>query len=163
MFRTLFPHPGLFALLVVVWMLMLNSLTLGGLLVGVVLAVVIPIVTGPFWPERPKLRFGLPVLGYLGLVLYDIVVASFQVAGLVLFRPSARLRSRWLAVPLDVHSAEAITALAGTISLTPGTVSADVSTDARYLLVHALDTGDDDAEIARIKARYEARLKRIFG
>ena len=52
--------------------------------------------------------------------------------------------------------------LAGTISLTPGTVSSDGSADGRFLLVHALDVPDPEAEIARIKQRYEARLQRVF-
>ncbi|MBA4053071.1 MAG: Na+/H+ antiporter subunit E, partial [Erythrobacter sp.] len=45
---------------------------------------------------------------------------------------------------------------------TPGTVSADVSACGRYLLVHALHAPDPAAEIAKVKARYEARLKEIF-
>ena len=49
-----------------------------------------------------------------------------------------------------------------TSSLTPGTVSSDVSADGRFLLVHALDVADAAAEIARIKTRYEAPLLRIF-
>jgi multicomponent K+:H+ antiporter subunit E len=162
MLRSLFPHPGLFFLLVVVWMLMLNSLTLGGLLLGIVFAILVPIFTGPFWPGRPQLHFGWPIVEYLAIVLLDIVLASFHVARLILFRRSGDLRSRWLCIPLELHSAEAITTLAGTISLTPGTVSADVSTDGRHLLVHTLDTGDPAADVALIKARYEARLLRIF-
>lgn len=162
MLNKLFPHPGLFALLVVVWMLMLNSFTVGGLLVGIVIAIIVPIFTGPFWPDRPVLRFGWPMFEYLAVVMADIVIANFQVAWLILFRRSRDLRSRWLVIPLEVRSAEAITTLAGTISLTPGTVSADVSSDGCHLLVHALDTGDEAAEVARIKARYEARLMRIF-
>lgn len=162
MLRKLFPHPGLFVLLVLVWMLMLNSLSFGGLLIGILFAILVPIFTGPFWPDRPKLHFGWAMIDYMAVVLFDIVIANFHVAWLILFRRNRDLRSRWLSIPLDLHSAEAVTALAGTISLTPGTVSADISSDGRHLLVHALDTGDEAAEIARIKARYEARLQRIF-
>jgi multicomponent K+:H+ antiporter subunit E len=95
-------------------------------------------------------------------VIGDIITANFHVARLVLFRRNRDLRSCWLSVPLDLRSAEAVTVLAGTISLTPGTVSADISTDGRYLLVHGLDTGDPQAEVARIKARYERPLMEIF-
>ena len=52
--------------------------------------------------------------------------------------------------------------LAGTISLTPGTVSSDISSDGRALLVHALDVADPAAEVARIKQRYETRLMKVF-
>ena len=57
---------------------------------------------------------------------------------------------------------EAITALAGTITLTPGTVSADLSADGRSLLVHCLETADPAATVSQIKERYDRRLKEIF-
>ncbi len=158
----LFPHPGLTMLLIAVWLLMLNAVTAGGVLMGVVLGLTLPIFTAPFWPDRPRLRFGWAIVDYLAVVLADIVIANFHVARIVLFGKTADLRSAWLVIPLELRSAEAITTLAATISLTPGTVSADVSTDGRFLLVHALDVADPAAEIARIKARYEARLGRVF-
>ncbi|MEG8020765.1 Na+/H+ antiporter subunit E [Sphingomonas aerolata] len=162
MIKRLLPHPALTAMLVVVWLLMANSITVGGILLGLVFGIVLPKFTEPFWPDRPRVRFGRALLGYVGLVLYDIVVANFEVARLILFRRNRDLRSRWLVVPVALSSPEAITVLAATISLTPGTVSSDVSADGRFLLVHALDVADEAAEIARIKTRYEAPLLRIF-
>lgn len=160
--RRIYPHPGLTLLLLVMWMLVLNSVSFGGFLLGLALATLVPIFTAPFWPNRPKMRLGWALLGYGLLVIGDIIVANFHVARLILFRRNRDLRSRWLTVPLDLDSAEAITVLAGTISLTPGTVSTDISTDGRHLLVHALDTGDPEYEVGRIKARYERRLREIF-
>lgn len=162
MLRMLFPHPGLTALLIIVWMLLLNSFTLGGLLVGAALGFLIPVLTAAYWPNRPQIRFGWPVVEYLAVVFFDIIVANFDVARLILFRKSKDLRSHWLVIPLELRSPEAITALAGTISLTPGTVTSDIAADGRSLLVHMLDVADADAAVARIKARYEARLLRIF-
>lgn len=160
--KRLLPHPGLTLLLVTMWMLVLNSLSMGGFLLGLFFAIVVPLFTAPFWPDRPQMRLGLPLLGYAFLVLWDIVVANFQVARLILFRRNRDFRSCWLSIPLELRSAEAITLLAGTISLTPGTVSTDISTDGRHLLVHALDTDDPAGEITRIKTRYERRLLEIF-
>lgn len=160
--RWLLPHPGLSAMLLTVWLLMANSVTVGGIVVGAVFALVLPKFTQPFWPARPQMRFGRALLAYLAIVLFDILVANFQVAALLLFRRNRDLRARWLVVPVELTTPEAITMLAGTISLTPGTLSADVSADGRFLLVHALDVADEAAEVSRIKARYEARLQRIF-
>ncbi|MEH6664011.1 MAG: Na+/H+ antiporter subunit E [Brevundimonas sp.] len=160
--QRLLPHPALSLMLVVVWMLLLNSLSWGGLLLAVVFAVAIPLITSRFWPGNPSMRFGPALWGYVAIVLWDIVIANFQVAWIILFRRNRDLRSRWLVIPTELRSPEAITALAATISLTPGTVSADISADGRALLVHILDVDDAGAEIARIKARYEARLLRIF-
>lgn len=157
----LLPHPGLSVLLVAMWMVMVNDLTFGTLFLGLVFGVLVPIFTAPWWPGRPRVRF-VPALSYLGLVLWDIVVANFEVAAIILFKPNRDLRPAWLAVPLGLTSPEAITVFAGTISLTPGTVSADVSACGKFLLVHALHAPDPAAEVTKVKARYEARLKEIF-
>lgn len=162
MIRRLLPHPALSALLLVVWLLLANSVAGSDLVLGVVFAVILPKFTAPFWPDRPRLRLGRTLVVYLAVVLYDIVIANFQVARVILFRRDRDLRARWLVVPIDLTTPEAITVLAATISLTPGTVSSDVSADGRALLVHALDVTNEAAEIARIKRRYEARLLRIF-
>lgn len=160
--RRILPHPVLSALLLIVWLLLANRIGSGGFVIGALLAIALPKFTEPFWPDRPRVRLGRALAAYLAIVAYDIVIANFQVAWLVLFRRSRDLRSRWLVIPIDLATPEAITTLAGTISLTPGTVTADISADGRHLLVHALDVADAEQEIARIKARYEARLARVF-
>lgn len=160
--QRILPHPALSALLLFVWLLMANTITAGGLVLGMILGIALPKLTQPFWPDRPRIRFGGALLGYLLIVLFDIVVANFGVARLILFRRNRDLRSRWLVIPIELTTPEAITMLAATISLTPGTVSSDVSADGRSLLVHALDVQDAGAEIRRIKTRYEARLRKVF-
>lgn len=157
----LLPHPGLTALLVVMWIVMVNDLSFGTLFLAVVVGVIVPLFTAAWWPGRPKLRF-LPALAYLGLVLWDVLVANFEVAAIILFKPNRDLRPAWLVVPLELKTPEAITVFAGTISLTPGTVSSDISACGNYLLVHALHAPDPAAQIAKIKQRYESRLVRIF-
>lgn len=163
MLRRILPHPVLSVTLAMVWLLLVNDLSAGAVVLGAVIGVTVPLLTAPYWPDRPRLRFGRAMLRYLAVLLWDIIVANFEVAWIILTRPSARLRSAWLIIPLEVRSPEAITVLAGTISLTPGTVSTDLSACGRALLVHALDVADPDGAVARIKARYEAPLKEIFG
>lgn len=160
--RWFLPHPALSAMLLVVWLLMANQITGGGVVLGGFLAIVLPKFTQPFWPARPSIRFGRTLITYVGIVVLDILVANFHVAWLILFRRNRDLRAAWLVVPIELTTPEAITVLAATISLTPGTVSSDVSADGRSLLVHALDVADPAAEVARIKTRYEARLMKVF-
>ena len=157
----LIPHPGLSALLVVVWVLMVNDLTFGALFLGIIIGVLLPLFTAPFWPGRPNVNY-VAGLAYSGLVLWDIVVANFEVAAIILFKRNRDLQPAWLIVPLELDTPEAITVFAGTISLTPGTVSADVSACGTYLLVHALDAPNPQADVDRIKSRYEARLNKVF-
>lgn len=157
----LLPHPGLSALLVMMWMVMVNDLSFGTLFLALVVGVGVPLFAAPWWPGRPRVHFA-PGLAYVGLVLWDILVANFQVAAIILFKPNRDLRPAWLTVPLDLTTPEAITVFAATISLTPGTVSSDVSACGNYLLVHALHAPDPAGEVARVKTRYEARLLRVF-
>ncbi len=156
------PHPLLSVTLLVVWLLLVNTVSVAQVLFGLLLAVVIPRFTSAFWPERPRVRQPLRLIRYLLLVIGDIVIANFHVAHLILFR-SHRLRPAFIELPLELTDEFAITVLASTVSLTPGTVSADVSADRRTLLIHCLDAPDPDALCAEIKSRYEAPLKEILG
>lgn len=160
--RRFLPHPLLTLTLLIVWLMLVNTVSAGHIALGLILGVIIPLLTAPFWPQRPKIRNPITIVSYILVVLYDIVKANIHVAWLVLFVPSAKLRSRFVTVPLDLTTPEAITVLAGTITMTPGTVSADVSADGRALLVHCLDAPDEQAVVDEIKERYEARLKEIF-
>lgn len=162
MIRYLLPHPLLSATLTVVWLLLVNSFSLGNLVLGLALGLIVPILTSPYWPDRPRLRNPLMMVEYVVVVLWDIVVANIVVALIVVFKPRDNIHSKWVCVPLDLSSPEAITVLAGTITMTPGTVSAMVSADGRSLLVHCLHTDDPDGVRDEIKTRYERRLKEIF-
>ncbi|MBK5932836.1 multisubunit potassium/proton antiporter PhaE subunit [Rhodovulum imhoffii] len=162
MIRRLLPHPYLTLLLVIVWQMLVNDVSPGSLTLGLILGLIIPIITAPYWPNRPALR-NLPMLAsYCLIVLWDIVVANVTVARIILFKRNEDMHPNWVAIPLDLRTPEAITMLAGTITMTPGTVSADLSADGRSLLVHCLDAPDPDAVRAEIKHRYERRLKEIF-
>ncbi|MCF3972510.1 Na+/H+ antiporter subunit E [Paracoccus salsus] len=162
MIRRLFPHPYLSAVLVLVWMLLVNRFAWGSLVFAVLLSIAIPALTAPYWPDRARLRNPVKIAAYMLLVLMDIVIANVQVAMIVLFKPNRKLQPAWITIPLDLHSPEAITVLAGTITLTPGTVSSDLSQDGHALLVHCLHAPDPESVILDIKNRYEARLKEIF-
>ncbi|MBY6114094.1 Na+/H+ antiporter subunit E [Mameliella alba] len=163
MLKRLFPHPLLSLTLLAVWLMLVNKVTPGNVLLGGFLGIVVPILTSPYWPGRPALKRPFMSVPYVLIVFWDIIVASIQVAQIVLFKPRSQIHSQWVVVPLDLTSPEAITVLAGTITMTPGTVSALVSSDGTTLLVHCLHTDDPDSIRDEIKTRYEARLKEIFG
>jgi multicomponent K+:H+ antiporter subunit E len=158
----LVPHPHLSVLVALIWILLANEIGVGTVLFAAALGIAVPLVTGVYWSRRPDIGAPLIVVEYGLIVLWDIVVANVQVAWLVLFRRGDRLRSQFVTIPLDAQTPEAIAVLAGTITMTPGTLSADLSADGRALLVHCLDTGDPAATSAGIKHRYERRLRRIF-
>lgn len=162
MLRKLFPHPWLTLLLTLVWLALANAISLGGIVMGLILGIAIPLGTAAYWPDRPRIRAPLKMAEFILIVLWDIVKSNFIVARIVLFTPRAALRPAWVTVPLDLRQPEAITVLAGTITMTPGTVTADVSADGKALLIHCLHAPDPEGVAAEIKDRYESRLKEIF-
>lgn len=162
MLRRLVPHPLLTLSLTLVWLALVNKITLGNIVLGGVLGLAIPFLTAPYWPGKPRIRHPLKIAEYILVVLWDIVLANVQIALIILFKPNRALKSAWITVPLELKSPEAITVLAGTITMTPGTVSAMLSSCGTSILVHALHTDDPDAVRDDIKARYETRLMEIF-
>jgi multicomponent K+:H+ antiporter subunit E len=160
--QKLFPHPLVSVALVFVWLLLVNTVTLNAVVFGVVLGFALPFLTRAYWPDAPRLRNPRMIVEFVLIVLWDIVMANILVARIILFTRRADLRPAWITVPLDLRTPEAITVLAGTVTMTPGTVSSDLSQDGHSLLVHCLHAPDPDEVRDQIKARYERRLKEIF-
>ena len=159
--RALLPHPWLSLFLLLVWQLIMNDLGAGTLIMGAVTAWLIPLITHPFWPNPPTLHKPLVLVRFTLTVLLDIVTANLEVAKLIL-GPSRTLRPAFVEYPLELTHDFAISVLASTVSLTPGTVSSDISEDRKSMLIHGLDVADAQELIETIKQRYEKPLKEIF-
>lgn len=157
-----FPHPALSATVAVVWILLANDLSAGTAVLALLVGIAVPKFTSVYWPDRARVRDPRMILEFLAVVLYDIAVSNVEVARLVLFRRAASLRSGFITIPLDLRSPEAITVLAGTITMTPGTLTVDFDPGTHTLQVHCLEIIDEDAVVASIKERYERRLRSIF-
>jgi len=96
-------------------------------------------------------------LSLLAFFLWELAVANLRVAAAVL-GPSHLVRPGIVAVPLDVTSDAGIALLANLITLTPGTLSLDVSADRRFLYVHCLAVDDPDETVRSIKHGFERRV-----
>lgn len=155
------PQPVVSLAIVTLWMLLASDTSLGTLLLGAILALLIPQFTRTFWPDRPRTFRALPAIRLLLVVLHDILVANIAVARIVV-GPLGRIKPAFVDVPLDLADAYVATILGSIITLTPGTVSLDIDMDARSLHVHALNVPDEAALVADIKSRYETPLKEIF-
>ena len=159
--RRWLPHPLLSLCLLLVWLLLVNDFSLGHWLLGALLGWLIPLLSQVFWITPPRIHKPLKLLPFFLRVLGDIVIANLQVAKLIL-GPSARLRPAFVEIPVLLEDELALTMLASIISLTPGTVSADLSDDRKTLLVHSLDVADAATLVHEIKTRYEAPLLEVF-
>lgn len=160
--KRLLPFPYLSLLLLIVWLLMNNSMSPGQILLGLIFALLIPLGTSSMRKNQPTLKKPLSAAKYLLMLMGDIIVSNVEVAIQVL-GPVRKISPGFIAVPLDITQDLPITLLASSISLTPGTVSIEVSEDKRWLYVHVLNLVNEADTIAKIKQRYESPLKEIFG
>jgi multicomponent K+:H+ antiporter subunit E len=157
--RRIAPLGGLVVFLT--WLVLNGSTSRGHLAFALLLALTVPPLLGGLWPRDLVVRRPGLALRLLATLLGDIVVANLQVAARIL-GPEAALRSRFVWVPLALRNRYAVSTFAAMITLTPGTLSADVTPDGRWLLVHALDVDDADATVAELKRRYERPLAEIL-
>lgn len=157
-------HPGLSVVIFGTWLLANDSLDLGHVILAVLFALVLPRLTAEFWEDAPRIHRPGVALRLFFVFAYDVVIANFRVAVLVL-GPNARLRPAFIEVPLDLEDPFGIAVLATMITLTPGTLSAHMRERDKLLVIHVLDVdvGDEEALIAEIKQRYERPLREVLG
>ncbi|MBI2868734.1 MAG: Na+/H+ antiporter subunit E [Chloroflexi bacterium] len=93
--------------------------------------------------------------------LWELLLSSLNVAYIVI-SPRQRQRPGILAVPLDASTDAEITLLANLISLTPGTLSLQVSDDKKTLYVHVLNIDDPEKVRHKIKAGFERRVIQVL-
>ncbi len=158
--RLNFPQPWLSLVLFCIWQFLSEGVSGGSVVLGLVLAWAIPQMTLGFWPNRPAFTKPWRMPAYTLRVIKDIMVASVEVAFLVL--STRQPKPFFVVYPLELQDPLAITILASTISLTPGTVTADISDDNTSLLIHALDARSSQEVIDAIRTRYEKPLLEMF-
>jgi len=153
------------------------------LLLNILLAIVWAALTGSFEPVDLLFGFGLGylvlwlitrmgkppqyfrqiplVLGLLGVFLIDLLRSNIRMAGLIL-SPRMKLRPAVVAVPLILKSESAIVLFANLLTLTPGTLSLDISTDRNTLYMHTVYLDDPEEIKHQLLTGYERRLKELF-
>jgi len=98
---------------------------------------------------------------FVVFVAWEILTASLALAWLML-QPRLRLKPAVVAVPLDVTTDLEIVVLANLITLSPGTLSLDVSADGRTLYVHTVLLRDAEAFRRRVKQGLERRVLEVM-
>ena len=155
------PNPLHFGLLMAFWLLLTHRFTVGNFVLAAILAWLIPWGVSRIRTGAAPVQNPLKFVSFMGLLLGDIIISNVVVAKQVLGAPE-RLKPGFVPIPLDLTGPLPITMLASTISLTPGTVSIEISEDRKTLFVHALHVTDEAVLVHRIKHRYEKPLKEIF-
>lgn len=160
--KRLFPAPLLSLTLFAFWLLLNQSLEAAHLLLGLLLGLLIPLLTGSLRPLPVRIRRPAVVLRLLLTVLYDSLQSNVAVARMLL-KAGPRLHpSAFVPVQLDLRDPNALAVLAMIVCITPGTSWAELSLDRTILLLHVLEADDPAKIAAHVKACYERPLMEIF-
>ena len=160
--KRLLPSPWLSLGLLGGWLLLTRSFSPGQWLLGIGVAVAMPLLMSPLRPQPWPLR-RLDVLIRLILRVGVEVVHSALVVAAGVCRAGARPpRGRFVVVPLDLHDTHGLAALAMISAVIPGTVWSELAADRSAVLIHVFDVDDEAAFVHDFKTRYELPLKEIF-
>lgn len=155
-----FPAPLLSAGLFALWLMLSRSLGAGTVLLGLLLAFLLPLMAYALRPAGPPVRKPVLLARLILRVGRDVVRSGVEVAcGVVHTRPP---RGAFVVVPLDLRNDHALAALAMITAVIPGTVWCEIAPDRSRLLLHVFDLDDEAAFIAHYKADYEHPLKEIL-
>ncbi len=98
---------------------------------------------------------------FIGYYLKELVVSSLYVAYDII-TPKDLMRPGFVEVPIDLKNETAVIALVNLISMTPGSLTVDMSPDKKKIYIHAMYLFDKDAFIRKIKNELEDRIRLIF-
>lgn len=148
-------------LLALAWGAMTGSFTLENLVLGFILGFVV--LFGARRIIGSSTYFGRVgrVIRFVGFYLRELVLANARVAADIV-TPAMRARPALVAVPLDAQTDLEITILANLLTMTPGSLSVDISQDRKVLYVHGMFVDDPDSFRREIKDKFERRVLELL-
>lgn len=154
------PTPVVSLLIIALWLL-LNGVSAGQAVLALLIGISAPLLTRKLTPHSARVKKPMVIARLMVVVCYDIIRANIDVARRIL-GPEAAIRPAFFWYPLTLTSAHGISTLAAIITMTPGTLTVDVSPDRQRLRVHAFHLDDEAAVIDEIRTRFERPLLEIF-
>jgi multicomponent Na+:H+ antiporter subunit E len=144
-------------ILAFVWVAMTANLTPGNLFAGFLLGYVVLLFSHRVVARSSYYRKFFDLVRFLLFFVWEMILANLRVAHDVV-TPTLYTRPGIVAIPLEARTDDEITLLANVISLTPGTLSLDVSDDRKVLYIHAMFIDDEQKLRDEIKNGFERRL-----
>lgn len=147
--------------LAVAWMALTGRFTAGDMVGAFFIAYLLLWFCQPLLGDSRYFSKSISTLSFILFFLWELLYANLRVAHDVL-TSRHYMKPGVIAVPLDITSDAEITLLANLITLTPGTLSLDLSTDRKILYVHAMYIDDVEATRRGIKEGFERRIMELF-
>jgi multicomponent Na+:H+ antiporter subunit E len=149
-------------LLALLWSALTGQFTLENLFTGFILGYVVLYLLRGVFGGGQYFEKGAQVLRFTVFFIWELIIANLRVARDVLRPGPLRMKPRVIAVPLDLRGDVPVTLLANVLSLTPGTLSLDISDDQKTLFVHAIHSPDGEKTILEIKQGFERLVSGLF-
>jgi len=148
-----------------IWAAINGTFSIASVLIGFLLGYIIIWIASPVIDHDDYHRKLWLIVALIFYFLKELFISSLRVAKDVLTTGELKMKSGIVALPLEVKSDFAITFLANMISLTPGTLSLDVSEDRSKLFIHAMyiDNGDVESVRRELKNGMEQKVITTFG
>ncbi|NYT86762.1 Na+/H+ antiporter subunit E [Pollutimonas harenae] len=150
------------SVLLIIWLLLNDSLSIGQIVLGGILAVLLSWAASALRPVRASLKNILVALRLVSHVAIDITKSNIAVARIVWLGPRSNATPGFIKIPLRMHDPHGLAALACIVTYTPGTVWSDYSEQDNMLTLHVLDLKDEAEWLHTIQQRYERPLMEIF-
>jgi multicomponent Na+:H+ antiporter subunit E len=147
-------------LLAILWATVTGRFTFGNVIFGFVIGYIVLYFARRAAHVSHYFRRVPDTISLFVFFIGEMIVANIRVARDVI-RPQFQMQPGVIGIPLDARTDAEITLLANLITLTPGTLSLDVSTDRRILYVHAMYAQDVEEVRRHVKDRLERRLLRV--
>jgi multicomponent K+:H+ antiporter subunit E len=160
--KRLLPYPNASSSLLVLWLLLNQSFSLGQILLGMAVALVggWTFTLLELAKARPR-RLGV-IARLTAEVVADIFRSNVAVARIVLGLGRKQRTPGFVDIPLELRDPYGLATLACIITSTPGTLWVDFNETSGILTIHVLDLVEESEWIRTIKGRYEGRLLEIF-
>lgn len=157
----------LFCIIFTIW-LVLGGFDFYSLIVGLICGITIILLFGDIclqneWSFRKPLRY-LWFLYYIPVFIFEVIKANLDVAYRILM-PEMPIKPGIVKIKTKLKNDSALTLLANSITLTPGTLSVDVNKENGYIYVHWIYVRSKNIEEAtqKIAKKFEDILIKIFG
>lgn len=156
------PYPLLSAGILVLWLFLNQSVSIGHVILGSFLAVTAGWAMAALRPDKPHIRRVGAILKLINVVVADIIRSNIAVGRIILRSREPGVNSGFMTIPLDLRSPHGLAVLSCIVTSTPGTIWVNYSASKGILLLHVLDLIDETVWVEIIKHRYERLLMEIF-
>ncbi|EIA7526559.1 Na+/H+ antiporter subunit E [Listeria monocytogenes] len=148
-------------ILACLWMFLESSFSFATFIIGFIIGIFLLFFMRRFLGSRFYLFRLFALVKLVFRFLHDLIVSTVHVSRIVL-KKDMNIRPGIFRYDTTLETDWEVTMLALLITLTPGTLSIDISDDYKTIYVHSLHVPNIEEEIATIRKSYEGAIMEVF-